>query len=379
VASDPRLIAEQAGAVAAAWSPRGAPDSWRLTAAQFAALRDDAELQGIAATIAPDRLPPLLFAAAATSLVLELEPAPLRGWFPTVGRSQPTLGNDFAQQYRAFCLDHRERLLERCAVHRYQMNEVGRCADLLPALAGSGDGPEIALIDIGTGAGLALHLDRYRYLFRGPDDAAAAVGDPNSPVLLETEVRGSQPLPSMPGVPRIARRVGIDVEPLDLSDATVLAWLAACVPQEINAVTRFHRAVAVALANPAPIVRGDALAALPDVLRAIPEGLRVCLVGSYVHVFFREDELFAFRELVDQVGSERDLDWVSLDPLIPMGASATRSVIGAPVPPALIDRNRCEGVFGVLGRVSYRGGREASSELLAIAHPGAAWVRWLDI
>jgi hypothetical protein len=375
LATDPRVVADQAAMVAAAWSPRGAPASWRLTAAQFEALRDDPELQAIAATIPTDRLPPLLFAAAASLLVLELEPEPLRDWFPRVGHEQPALGGDFARRYRAFCLDHRERLLELCGAHRYQMNEVGRCADFLPALAAGAGDREIALIDIGTGAGLALHLDRYRYVFNAADGDPATVGEPGSNVVLETEVRGGQPLPPLP-VPRIAERVGIDVEPLDLGDPSVLAWLAACVPQEIGAVTRFHHAVEVALANPVQMVRGDALAALPEVLAAIPDNLLVCVVDSYVHVFLGEEELAAFRELIDRAGADRDLDWISLDPLIPMGAAATHSVLGTAVPPALIERNRREGVFGVLGRLSYRGG-ERSAELLGIAHPGAAWLEWL--
>jgi hypothetical protein len=374
--TDPRVVADQAAMVAAAWSPPGAPASWRLTAAQFAALRDDPELQAIAATIAPHRLPPLLFAAAASLLVLELEPEPLRDWFPRVGHPQPALGDDFPVHYRAFCLDHRQRLLELCAAHRYQMNEVGRCADLLPALAASAGDREIALIDIGTGAGLALHLDRYRYVFNAADGDTATVGDPESNVVLETEVRGGEPLPPVPAVPRIAKRVGIDVEPLDLGDPSVLAWLAACVPQEIGAVTRFHHAVGVALANPAPTVRGDALAALPEVLAAIPDNLLVCVIDSYVHVFLGAEQLLAFRELIDHVGAARDLDWISLDPLIPMGAGATHSVLGTPVPAALIERNRREGVFGVLGRLSYRGG-ERTAELLGVAHPGAAWLEWL--
>jgi hypothetical protein len=56
-ASDPDVVAHQADLVAAAWSPAGAPPSWRLTAAQFEALRDDRELLMVAAAIPPDRLP----------------------------------------------------------------------------------------------------------------------------------------------------------------------------------------------------------------------------------------------------------------------------------------------------------------------------------
>ncbi|MBV9424419.1 MAG: DUF2332 domain-containing protein [Solirubrobacterales bacterium] len=372
----PRVVADQAGAVAAAWSPPGAPSSWRLTAAQFEVLRDDEELLALAAAIPPDRLPPLLFQAAATFLVLELEPHPLRDWFPRVGEAQPPLPADFNAHYRAFCLDHRDRLLEVSSLHRYQMNEVGRCADVLPALSPAAQDPRgIALVDLGTGAGLALHLDRYRYGYRRGGNTDS-VGDAGAAVVIETELRGEVAPPIPAALPRVSHRVGIDVEPLDLTDPDVRRWLAACIPQEIGAVTRFHDAVQVALAHPADTVRGDAGEVLPAVVASIPEEALVCLIDTYVHVFFSAEELERFRTLVDALGAERDLDWVSIDPLVPMGDAATSSVLGIDVPPALLRRNRREGVFGVIGRLSYRGGRR-SGALLGLAHPGAAWLEWL--
>jgi hypothetical protein len=338
-------------------------------------LKDDPELLALAAAIAPDRLPPLLFEAAATFLVLELEPHPLRSWFPTVGRPQPPLAPGFRAHYREFCLEHRDRLLALCERHRYQMNEVGRCAGVVPALAPA-DGREIALIDVGTGAGLALHLDRYRYVYEGADGELTTVGDPGSPVLIETQLRGPRPPPLPAGLPRIADRIGIDVEPIDISDPAVRAWLAACIPQEIGAVTRFHAAADVATQNPARMVRGDACEVLPEVLAAIPDGLLTCVTDSYVHVFFEPPQLERFRELIDEAGARRDLDWVSIDPLVPMGRAASRSVLGIPVPEALRERNRREGVFGVIGRLSRRDGRR-TGDLLGLAHPGAAWLEWL--
>jgi hypothetical protein len=372
------VVADQAGLVAAAWSPVGAPPSWRLTAAQFEALRDDAEMLAIAATIPPDRLPPLLFEAAASFLVLELEPRPLRDWFPRVGEPQPPLDASFRAEYRAFCLDHRERLIELSARHRYQMNEVGRCAGVVAALAPAvGDGRDVALVDIGTGAGLALHLDRYRYLFRGPGESRATVGDSDSQVMIETEVRGAFAPPVPCSLPRVIDRVGIDTEPLDLGDRDVYAWLVACVPQEIGAITRFHDAAQVAIAHPTRTVRGDACAILPDLLAAIPDGPLICLVDSYVNVFFEPGELRRFRAIIDHAGAQRDLDWVSIDPLVPMGRAADASVVGIPVPPALVEGNRREGVFGVIARLAYRGGSPARA-LLGLAHPGAAWLEWLE-
>lgn len=364
--------------VARAWSPPGAPASWQLTAAQFAVLRDDHELLAIASTIAPDRLPPLLFAAAATWLILTLEPQPLRSSFPRLGEPQPPLHPRFAAEYRGFCLEHRERLLELCAQHRYQMNEVGRCADFVPALSAAAESQrEVVLVDVGTGAGLALHFDRYRYLFRASGAEAVSVGAHASPVTVEVELRGEL-RPALPNrLPPVVDRVGIDVEPLDLNDRSVHDWLAACIPQEIGAVTRFHKAAEVALAHPARSLRGDACELLPEVLDGIPEGPLVYLVDSYVHVFFTDSQLHRFREIVDAFGHRRDIDWVSTDPLVPMGPSASCTVTGISAPAALLERNQQGGVFGTVSRLSYREG-QVNETILGAAHPSALWLEWLD-
>ena len=376
-ATDPRVVADQAGMVASAWSTAGAPLSWRLTAAQFETLRDHEELLSIAAAIPADKLPPLLFTAAATFLVLELRPDPLVSWFPRVDEPQPPPGAGFPAEYLQFCLDHRDRLGELCSQHRYQMNEVGRCADVIPALTPLvSDGRDLVLVDVGTGAGLGLHLDRYHYIYRGPGGLSFSVGDPSSALSIEVEVRGEHALSLPPALPAIVDRVGIDTEPLDLSEPAVRAWLAACVPQDITAVTRFQRAAEIAARHPARTVRGDACDVLPGILQGCDPGALVCVLDSYVDVFFPPDVLRRFRALMDAAGAERDMVWISVDPLVPMGRDATHSVLGLPAPPGLLERNRRDGVFGVVGRVTYRGGRR-EGELLAIAHPSATWLEWM--
>ena len=141
-------------------------------------------------------------------------------------------------------------------------------------------------------------------------------------------------------------------------------------------MTRFHHAAELAAANPARTVRGDAVEVLDSVVAALASDQLLCLIDSYVHVFFEPEELERFRTLVDQLGSERDLDWISVDPLVPLGGSADHSVLGLPVDHALVERNRREGLFGVVGRLQYRRGRR-SGAILGIAHPGAAWLEWL--
>ena len=84
------------------------------------------------------------------------------------------------------------------AGHRYQMNEVGRCAGLVLALDPVlTNGCEVTFVDVGTGAGLALHFDRYTYRFAGPDAATRAAGRAPAvdPVTVETTVRGDAIVP----------------------------------------------------------------------------------------------------------------------------------------------------------------------------------------
>jgi hypothetical protein len=370
-------VREQADRLAAAWSGAEAPASWALTAALFSTLRDDPDLLALAARIDADRLPALLFAAAVMALVERERPQPLSLAVPAPGGRQPPLPPDFAAQLRAFCLGHGDELLALAAAHRYQMSEPARCAQLLPAVAevAADARRPLALVDVGTGAGFALHIDAYRYRYRRPGGETLGVGPPDAPVTLSTELRGPR-TPALPAAPLpVAARIGIDTEPLDVGDPEVRAWLRACTPPVAAALARFDRAADYAAAHPATWVRGDALTVLPRVVERLPDDAHLCLLDAYVHVFFTPEERARFRSLVAALGRGRDLDWISLDPLVPMGAPR-ESVLGAELPPGLLARAGRGGVFGVLGRLAFRGG-EATTQVLALGHPGAAWLEWL--
>ncbi len=369
-------VADQARAVAAAWSPAGAPASWWLTAQTFTAIAEEPVLLDLAVEVPTDRLPPLLLSAAITRLVTELQPEPLAGYYPRPGGSQPPRDDRFRPALCAFAVAEREALSRLCAEHRYQMNEVGRCLDVLPALelVSAGDPRPLALVDLGTGAGLGLHLDRYRFRYELPDGEHLLAGPASSTVSLSCDVRTGRP-PVGPHPPSIGSRVGVDSEPLNLTDPATAAWLAACVPPEASAVTRFAAAAAVARAHPVPTVRGDLVDSLPKVVAELPRDELVCLVDTYVHVFLPPSELARFVALVDEIGRERDLDWISIDPLVPLGPHATATVQGLPVPPEWLTDNREGGVFGVIGRVSIRAGRTTGT-LLGRAHPGSVWLDW---
>ena len=370
-------VADQARAVAAAWSPPDAPASWWLTAGVLTAIAEEDALLDLAAGLPVERLPPLVLSAAIARRVMDRPQDLLAAYYPRPGGVQPPRDGGFRSALRSFALAEGPVLARLCREHRYQMNEVGRCVDVLPvlaAVAGDDAGP-LALVDLGTGAGLGLYLDRYRYSYELPAGERLAVGDEASPVALSCRVRGGRP-PVPDRMPLIGSRVGVDSEPLDLSDPAVAAWLAACVPPEAGAVTRFAAAAAVARAGSAPAVRGDLIEVLPAVVAALPPGERLCLVDTYVHVFLPPADLARFIELVDSIGRERDVHWISVDPLVPLGPDATGTVQGLSVPAGWLEDNRRGGVFGVIGLMSVRAGKRTAA-VLGRAHPGSAWLEWI--
>jgi hypothetical protein len=366
-------VAEQARAVAAAWSPVDAPPSWWLTAELLTAIAEDDVLLDLAADVPVERLPALLLSAAITRRVAETGRPPA-AYFPRPGGRQPPRDDGFRPALRAFARAEGKALRRLCREHRYQMNEVGRSLDVLPALLTVDDPRPLALVDLGTGAGLGLHLDRYRYTYRLPSGDHLVVGSDDSTVSLSCEVRAGRP-PVVAHLPAIGSRVGVDSEPLDLSDPATAGWLAACVPPEAGAVTRFAAAAAVARAHPAPTVGGDLVDVLPRIVASVPDDELLCLVDTYVHVFLPLAELTRFDALVDRIGRERDVEWISVDPLVPLGPQATTTVQGLPVPRQWLADNADGGVFGVIGRVSVRAGRRTGT-VLGRAHPGSAWLEW---
>ena len=364
-------VRDQALEVAAGWSPAGAPGSWRLTAALFGVIASHEELLGRLAALPADRLPALLASAAISYLVRRDQPAPLAGYFPEPGGPQPGFDDGFPGAARAFVSARLDDIVAQCQGRRYQMNEVARCTQLALGLAAAADpaaGP-VGLADLGTGAGLGLHLDRYRYQVGGHARGPAAA------MTLSCDVRGSRtPPPAV--LPPIAERVGIDRHPLDPQDPAARSWLEACAPPEASGLARLAAALGVARRYPARLVAGDVVTALPAVLDSFPPGRRVIVTDSYLAVFLPPPQRAELAAVLARAARARPVTWLSLDPLVPLGPSGRDSVQGIPLPEALVRDYQRHGVFAVLGERTFGSGRE-QSRLLGRAHPSGEWVEWL--
>jgi hypothetical protein len=365
-------VRAQALEVAGGWSPPGAPRSWRLTAALFEAIAADDELLEHLAVLPPDRLPALLASAAIAFLVRRDRPIPLAGYFPEPGGSQPEFDNGFFPAFQAFRAAHLEDIIEVCRGRRYQMNEVARCTQIALGIAAAsgGSADPVALVDLGTGAGLGLQLDRYRYRI-----GTGTYGPAAARLNLACEVRGPI-IPPPAELPRIAARVGVDLDPVSLEDPVARAWLEACTPPEASALSRLSAATNIARRHPEPVIAGDVLDVLPGVLGSMPRQRRIIVVDAYMAVFLPEDRRAQLAGILAQAGRDRPVTWLSLDPLVPLGPSGRDSVQGLPLPPGLI-RDYQRGVFAVLGARIFDGTGDRG-RLLARAHPSGGWIQWLS-
>lgn len=214
-----------------------------------------------------------------------------------------------------------------------QTNEAGRCAVLLPVLAAL---PQpLALIEVGASAGLCLYPDRYAYRYRvrtGDGDGDGATVDHTIGVggpVLECAVTGMAP-PS--GVPEVVWRAGLDLNPLDVTDPTDVAWLDALIwPEHTHRRARLRAAASVASTDPPLIVRGDLVDDLPALAARAPADATLVVFHTsvlyQVPVARREAFVDLVRDLPGHWIANEDPDVLAYDGLPDRPGEAMHNVL----------------------------------------------------
>lgn len=243
----------------------------------------------------------------------------LRGRAHELGRFYPSLGGAFTEgdsvfpAFRDFCLAHRAELPPLLRSRRVQTNEVARAAILLPMfglVAARTNHAPLALIEVGTSAGLLLLWDRYAYNYGD----GVLQGDVESPVQIACEVRGDLRPPIPPSLPAVAMRVGIDLHPIDVRDPEAALWLRALVwPDQTARAARLARAIQLAAVAPPTLVAGDGL----DATWAALEELEAASVPVVFHCHtlnqFRPEERERFVGLLAAASADRTLYQIALE------------------------------------------------------------------
>ena len=248
-----------------------------------------------------------------------------------------------------FVQAHRDQLTAVMKSRRVQTNEVARCTFLLPAynVVNALTGRPIALIEVGTSAGLTQNVDRYGYRYQSTREGAE-LGQ-GSPVQLQCDTGDSLPAP-VQAVPQIEWRTGMDLHPVDISDEDQARWLQALVwPDQVERHLRLAAAVEVARIYPPTVEGGDAFAVVPRLVEAAPEEAAVVIQHSWVLNQFSATDRTRFYRMLDDLAVDRSIYRVSGEAL--------------------------DGAPGTVLELTIHGPHRSTRELAAVHYHGD-WIKW---
>ncbi len=287
----------------------------------------------------------ILFAAVHFLLLRGAE-HPLRGFYKNLGGEG---GGDPFPAFRDFVAEHRVELMPLIASRATQTNEVGRSALLAPAFRALAKeaGEPLNLIEIGPSAGLNLIWDSYALRYRhGGEVLTLGDGEP----IVDCELRGAN-RPPLGAAPKIASRVGLERNPVDLSDPEARDWLKALVwPDQVERFARLEKAIAIFARHRPDIRAGDALSHLSEAIAQTPEDQPLCVYHTMAVYQFTEDMREALDAILTMAGLRRTIWRLSLE-----------STLSGDNPLLLY---------------SYRDGKK-EKRTLGLAHPHGAWLEWL--
>ncbi|HTA38173.1 MAG TPA: DUF2332 domain-containing protein [Candidatus Acidoferrales bacterium] len=199
-----------------------------------------------------------------------------------------------------------------------QTNEVARSMPLLGGLLAIVDATRlpVALLDVGSSAGLNLRLDRYRY-----EGDGWSWGDARSPLVLRNEIVSGRPA-HLDVRPDVVARTGCDLHPLDvMRESDCLALRSFVWPDQFERFARLDAAIAVARRVPARIERADFLQWIPQ--RALPRKNTVTVVmHSVVTEHLEESVHDAMRAAIETAcraaTAAAPMAWLRLEPVAGM-------------------------------------------------------------
>lgn len=237
-------------------------------------------------------------------------------------------------------------------LRRTQTNEIGRCAVLLPALPA---GP-LALLEVGSSAGLCLLLDEFYY-----DYGDKQIGNPASSVRLHCQTRGVPPVPNE--LPQVVWRAGLDLAPVNLQDDSDARWMSSCVFAD-HAERRQRLQAAMDLGRKRDVVvqPGNLATDLRPLLDAVPLDAQLVVFHSAVLNYVASEDRANFACVLEDASRVRDIVWISNEARTIVPEIAALAPTSGPRP-------------FLLGRTTFHRG-ERHDEFLALAHPHGAELEW---
>ena len=262
-------------------------------------------LRAIEAAPARSRQPAVILAA--------LHDLALAGHAPALAAAYAAADGDAAVRAAVETLVRRTDAVLAVAARRPVLpDEAGHGAVLYPLLTEAArrtGASAVGLIDVGRAAGLNLTVDRVGITYGN----GQTLGDPSSPVQLSARVVGDRPLPER-AMPEVAARIGVDRDPVDVTDAEAVRWLRACVPpDQPERAARLDAELAVAAADPPLLLRGDPVELLADAVAHVPADALPVVTTTWALSRIPLERRLRFLHRLDEAAAGRAVAWVSAE------------------------------------------------------------------
>jgi hypothetical protein len=263
-------------------------------------------LRAIAAAPARTRGPAVILAA--------LHDLALAGRAPALAAAYAAADGDAAASAAIDTLLRMTDSVVAIAVRRRKAraSETGRCAVLYPAIAEAArrvGASAVGLIDVACSAGLNLNVDRVGITYSD----GQSLGDPSSPVQMSSSIVGDRPIPAQ-AMPEVVARVGVDLDPVDVTDADDARWLRACLsPDQPERAARLEAEMTLAATAPPLLLRGDAVDVLPDAFARVPADALPVLTTTWALSQFPLESRQRFLRRLDEAATGRPVAWVSAE------------------------------------------------------------------
>ncbi|KGR74321.1 DUF2332 domain-containing protein [Ureibacillus manganicus] len=242
-------------------------------------IAQDIVLQNVAAQVpAGQPVPNMLFASV--HYLLMGQDDELRSYYPTFTKTPLPVENSLLP-FKQFVLKNHKLLMMLFRTRLVQTNEVRRCAYMYPIFTEiyEEQGKPLALLEIGTSAGLQLGVDQYNYLY---NDEIWVRNTPN--LLTITSTNLGNPLPNSIHTPPVVKtRIGADLNPINLKIGKELKWLQALIwPEHHDRRKMLVEAAQVVNNLEIQFVRGDAIEKLEDLCASISEDEQIVVFHTHV-------------------------------------------------------------------------------------------------
>lgn len=345
----------------------GADDYWQRWAEQVAdisllyarlarAIGADEKLRSMAARARTGQPRANMILGAVHFLLLRGATHRLVRFYATLGGTALARDEDLFPAFADFVSQHEVAITHLIETRVTNTNEVGRSALLHPGMRtiAAEAGTPFNLIEIGPSAGLNLIWDHYGVRY-ARDGERVLEYEPGAALVLDAQLRGRALPPSGPSV-QIARRIGLERNPVDLENDDDRDWLRALVwPDAPARLERLDRAISLfrGAGTKVEICPGDALENLLPVLRTIPEDEPVCVFHTIALYQFSAAMKTALEDILTIAGLRRPVWRLSCE-----------------------QEDRAERFGATLAMSRYHDG-VCDTRRLALCQPHGAWLEWL--